>query len=130
MNGKAATIKALAYPLPQVMNSTYWNIGKFADSGEANIGQGYGILAEGEGNITLHMKMPDDKGLRTLTDAEINGATNMTYKEGPKCLTWYANGQNLKTGSFTVTGATATFKLTADIAGKPRALQFTTAVKF
>lgn len=99
------------------MNSTFWNIGKFADSGEANIGQGYGILAEGEGNITLTIGCRTTS-MRTLTDAEIKGATNMTYKEGPKCLTWYANGQDAKTASFTVTGATAAFKLTADIVGK------------
>lgn len=127
IDGKPATIEPLAFvtQTPGTGNlSLFWNVGAFAKSGEANIGQGYNILKEGEGNITIHMKMPltadNQLDLRTLTESEFAGAANMTYKEGPRALVWYANGQRDTGGSFTVEGDTITFKMTAEIAGNKR----------
>jgi hypothetical protein len=124
IDGKPATIEPLAYLLPVTVtgnSSFFWNIGTFAKSGEGNIGQGYGLLKEGEGNVTLHMKFVGDTSgaaaLRTMTDAEYKVGMNMTYKEGPKALVWYANSQNLTSGSFTVDDKGVTFKLVATIAG-------------
>lgn len=110
--------------------SFFWNVGTLAKSGEANIGQGYGLLKEGEGNVTLHMKyvgeMTGAAALRTMTDAEFKSGVNMTYKEGPKNLTWFANAQNYSTGSLAVEGGVVTFKLTATIAGDAKANDGTT----
>lgn len=133
IDGKPATVEPIAYLLPvTITNNTsfYWNIGTFAKSGESNIGQGYGLLKEGEGNVTLHMKYSGGtlgaEALRTMTDAEFKSGMSMTYKEGPKTLTWYANAQNYSTGSFTVDGDVVTFKLTATIAGDKRGNDGTT----
>lgn len=133
IDGKPANVAPLAYLLPVLVignTSFFWNVGTLAKRGEENVGQGYGLLKEGEGNVTLHMKIggatTGAKALRTLTDAEFKGAVNMTYKEGPKNLTWYANAQNFSTGSFTVEAGVVTFKLTATIAGDAKANDGTT----
>lgn len=132
IDGKPATIEPLAYLLPVTITSNtsfFWNVGTFAKSGESNIGQGYGLLKEGEGNVTLHMKYAESTGaaaLRTMTDAEFKSGFGMTYKEGPRCLTWHANSQNFSTGSFTVEGGVVTYKVTATIAGDKKGNDGTT----
>lgn len=126
VDGKPANVQPVAWltQVPGTGNaSLFWEVGGFANATGGNIGRGIGRLKEGEGNVTIHMKMPlkDDKlDLRTLTEGEFAGAANMTYKEGPSAYEWYANGQTDTSGSFTVEGGVITFKMTAEIAGDKR----------
>lgn len=123
VDGKPGNVEAIStYSLaPGFTTSVFWSIGALAKH-TGNIGAGYGLLKEGEGHLTLHIKMPDPDGafnLRTLTEAEYKGATSLIYKEGPKSYVWGANGHN-GTGTFTVEGDTVTFKITATVPGNKR----------